>query len=408
MSTRVDELRGTRQDVWRRAMALAERAAGANRSFRPDEQDEYERLTDRIAAIDEQLDASAERADRNRQTERKYAFLDSAPAPRSSLTGLFGGGGHDELRGFLRGEGPRIFELAPSPVDVRAIQQRALSTAVGSEGGDTVPRDFYAQLVEHLVAASPIMRVATVLRTDGGNPMPVPKTTAHSSASIVTEGSAITESDPAFGQVTFGGHKYGTFVQISRELLDDNGVDLPNYLARETGQAIGLAFGSHAATGSGTNQPRGYATDATVGVTGGTGLPPTYDDLVDLHYSVIPAYRQSRSTVWMANDATIAELRKLTDDNNQPIMTPNFDGSQFSLFGKPVLSDPNVPDVASGAKSLLFGDFSRYFVRMAGGVRFERSDDFAFQRDLISYRALSRLDSALIDLTGAIKAYASA
>jgi hypothetical protein len=36
-------------------------------------------------------------------------------------------------------------------------------------------------------------------------------------------------------------------------------------------------------------------------------------------------------------------------------------------------------------------------------LRFERSHDFAFDRDVISFRGLSRMDSVVVDTTGAIK-----
>jgi HK97 family phage major capsid protein len=62
-----------------------------------------------------------------------------------------------------------------------------------------------------------------------------------------------------------------------------------------------------------------------------------------------------------------------------------------------------MPATALGARSVLFGDFSRYFVRLAGGIRFERSDEYAFNADLITYRALMRGDGALMDTTGALK-----
>jgi HK97 family phage major capsid protein len=47
---------------------------------------------------------------------------------------------------------------------------------------------------------------------------------------------------------------------------------------------------------------------------------------------------------------------------------------------------------------------SRYFVRLVNGIRFERSDDFKFQNDLISFRCILRLDGALID-TAAVKTF---
>jgi HK97 family phage major capsid protein len=73
-----------------------------------------------------------------------------------------------------------------------------------------------------------------------------------------------------------------------------------------------------------------------------------------------------------------------------------------------VHTDPNVAAVAVSAKSVVFGDISKYFVRMAGGVRFERSDDYAFNSDLTTFRAIVRADGLLVDQTGAVKVFTGA
>jgi HK97 family phage major capsid protein len=61
-----------------------------------------------------------------------------------------------------------------------------------------------------------------------------------------------------------------------------------------------------------------------------------------------------------------------------------------------------MPATAVNAKSVVFGDFSRYFVRLVGGVG-SSGDEYAFNADLITYRALLRGDGALMDTTGAVK-----
>jgi len=70
-----------------------------------------------------------------------------------------------------------------------------------------------------------------------------------------------------------------------------------------------------------------------------------------------------------------------------------------------LVADPFMPAMATSAKSIAFGDFSQFFVRLVGGVRFERSDDFAFGSDLVTFRAILRGDGTLVDRTGAIKMY---
>jgi HK97 family phage major capsid protein len=69
------------------------------------------------------------------------------------------------------------------------------------------------------------------------------------------------------------------------------------------------------------------------------------------------------------------------------------------LLGKPLVADPFMPATAAVANNwpIAFGDFSQYFVRMVGGVRFERSDDFAFGTDLVSFRAIIRADGQLMN-----------
>ena len=102
-------------------------------------------------------------------------------------------------------------------------------------------------------------------------------------------------------------------------------------------------------------------------------------------------------------DSTLATARKLKDTTNQYLWAPGLAGAGDTILGKPVVTDPNVAAVALSAKSLAFGDLSAYYVRLAGGIRFERSDDFAFQSDLVTFRCIVRGDGILVDQSGAVK-----
>jgi HK97 family phage major capsid protein len=62
-----------------------------------------------------------------------------------------------------------------------------------------------------------------------------------------------------------------------------------------------------------------------------------------------------------------------------------------------------MPAATTGLKSVLFGDLSACGVRCSGPVRFERSDDFAFQNDLATFRCAVRADGRMLDTSGAIK-----
>ncbi|MGP4048777.1 phage major capsid protein [Streptomyces sp. 2A115] len=399
MSSYIKAIQERRANVWEQAKELLDTAEGEKRELSAEEEAKYQAFNADLDKIDARVKDLTEAEQRAKDAEAAFAGLLAKPQEQARK-------GHEdtELRRFARGE-LRSIEVCPEgPVNFRD-----LTKGTATAGGNTVPTTFYNQLIAHLIEVSGVMMAGpTVLNTASGENIEVPTTTAHSSAAIVAEGGTIGESDPAFAKRTLGAHKYGTLIQVSRELTTDTGVDLEGYLAMQAGRALGNAFGAHAVTGTGTGQPTGIVTSASTGKTGGAGVAGAFtaDDLIDLFFSVIAPYRNSTSCGWMMRDATMAAARKLKDLNGQYLWQPSLQvGVPDTLLAKPVHTDPTVAAVALGAKSVVFGDFSAYFVRMAGGVRFERSDEFAFNSDLVTFRALLRADGLTVDQTGALKVF---
>ena len=416
MSELVTRLRDRRANVWEQAKELADRAAEENRSFSGEEQRQWDEMNSELDALDSRIKSVLEGEQRAKATEEQFDAIHGAKrsdrqrqpvgvGARETATDGGSGSGDvgSELRAFLRGESGRTYTVSPS----HHTDFRSLVKANAASGGNLVPTDFYDRLVQHLIETSGVMQCnPTVLNTSGGETIQVPKTTAHYTAAIVTEASAIATSESQFGQVSLAAYKYGALFQISRELLDDNGVDLEGYLAQNAGRALGNAMGAHFITGDGNGKPSGILAGATAGITGATGQngAPTSDNLIDLYYSVISPYRASRSCSWLMSDTTVGKVRKLKDSGGAYIWQPSLVlGTPDTIMGKPVFTDPYVATAATGAKSVLFGDFSQYFVRLAGGVRFERSDEYSFDKDLVTFRALLRADGAMVDLTGALQ-----
>lgn len=404
MSELIKRLQERRANVWEQAKELLDTAEKENRDLTGEEESKYQALNADLDKIDQRAKDLVEAEQRTKDAEAAFAGLlakPQEPAARKDAAR------ESELRRWARGE-IRSMEVAKPD----GVAFRDLVKGTSTAGGATVPTTFYGQLMAHLIEVSGVMQAGpTVLNTASGETIEIPVTTAHSTATLTAEAAAISESDPAFAKRTLGAYKYGVLLQVSNELLTDTAVDLEGYLSMQAGRALGNAFGVHAITGSGTNQPTGIITSASTGVTGGTGVAGAFtaDDLIDLYYSVIAPYRNSPSAAWLMRDATLAAARKLKDSQGQYLWQPSIQvGAPDTLLGKPVHTDPNVAAVATGAKAVAFGDFSQYFVRMAGGVRFERSDDYAFANDLVTFRAIIRADGLLVDQTGAVKVFVGA
>lgn len=393
-----------RQNIWAQAKALLDTAEAANRDLSAEEQGSYDKMTGDLTSLRARID---------RMVERDQTDKDIAESLRSigiqSVDGQPGAGDlTDQFRDLAK---RRITEVNVSARDFgKALESRALAKGAAATGGATVPTLFYDRLVEHMIDSSGLMQLGpTIINTTGGETLQVPVTTSYgASGGLYAEAAAIGGTDPAFAQRSLGAYKYGQLVLVSRELIDDSAFDLAGFIAKVAGRNVGLSLGAHLITGTGTGQPTGVVTSATTGVTGAASVAGAFDadKLIDLMFSVTAPYRNSASAGWLVKDSTLGAIRKLKDGASRYLFEPAaIVGQPDSFLGKPIQTDPNVAAVALGAKSVVFGDFSAYFVRMAGGVRFERSDDFKFDTDQVAFRALLRADGVTADQTGALKVF---
>lgn len=396
MSDYTKRLLEQRANIWEQMKNITDAAVAEKRDLTAEEDANWSRANDDLRAYDAKIEDVIDAERRSAEVAEAFREIEAQPVVRQPAPVI------DELRSFLRGERASLTVEADTKF-------RDLSKGTATAGGNTVPTTFYGQLIEHLVDMSGVLSAGpTLLETTYGENIDIPVTTAISAGKLIAENTAIDESDPAFAKRTLGAYKYAVLIQAPRELVDDSGVDLEGFLARQCGWALGNAFGADLVTGSGSSKPSGIVQTATVGVTGEAAKAGVFkaDNIIDLYHSVIGAYRKSPSAAWLMNDATLGAVRKLADSNGQYLWQPSLQmGAPDKLIGKPVFTDPNVAAVAAGAKSIIFGDMSRYFVRTVNGVRFERSTDYAFNTDQITFKAVLRGDGLLVDQTGAVKVF---
>ena len=261
---------------------------------------------------------------------------------------------------------------------------------------NTVPKSFYDRVFDVARLAGPMLDVSEVISTTSGEDLTIPTLTGYSSAAIVAAAGTVAASEPTYSSITLGAFKYGFLAQAANELVTDAGFDLAGHLANQAGNALGYAINAGLTTGTGTVQPFGIATQAGSGITGSTGVTGGFsaDDLIDLAYSVDGAVRRLPSAGFMANGATIGKMRKLKDTAGNYLYQVGV-GYPDTFAGFRVVENPHVADVATGAKSVLFGDLNSYKVRVAGGIQVASSTDYAFNTDLTTWRFLLRVDGNL-------------
>jgi len=277
------------------------------------------------------------------------------------------------------------------------FEQRAIT---GSSTGAPVPTSFANFIVEVARLVNPLLEYATVINTTGGENLQIPSQAGFSTATIVSQGGTIAGSDPTFNAfTTLSAYKFSTLSQLSRELIADSGVDVISFLAGQFGNSLGYAIADKIVNGTGTVEPTGFLPVAGTGVTGSTGVTGAFtgDQVIDLIYSLDGSLRNRPSFAMLANATSIAALRKLKDTaGNYLFQVGDSKDRRDLVLGVPVIEVPAMPSAGTGVNSLAVGDLKSLYIRNAGGIQVDRSDDYAFANDLATWRATWRLDSALV------------
>lgn len=294
----------------------------------------------------------------------------------------------------------------------RGHEARALATTTGTFYPTTVA-DFVTVYERTL---NPMMDVSTVISTNSGNPLVLPRVTADVTAggSVTAEAAGKTEGDPTISTVTLGAFKIAHITIWSQELDDDEVIGLRQILANAISRPIGLGWGAFFTTGTGTTQPSGFLTTATNGGTangtasGGQASDTFFSalDAIDLFYGLAAPYRRNAS--WMVANSALAKMHKFRDANGSLIWAPSLiPGAPDTFLGRPVYENPAMTAVASATKSVAVGDFSHYVIRDVQPIRIDISDQYKFSTDQLAIRVVTRRDGVLVD-TAAIRYLVSA
>jgi HK97 family phage major capsid protein len=380
MSEYIKRQHDLRQAAWHEAKHLLDTAAAEKRDLTGEEEEKYQKIS-------AELDSRAQIIEQLRSDEERAARLDAVAAEiRTDEEPAGDDSDAEAIRALARGE-VRSFNF----------EKRDVLT---SSTGAPVPTSFYDQVILKARLVGPMLDVPTQMSTAGGEVIQVPSLSSYSSSSTVTaQGANLSESDPVFNSfVSLSAFKFGFLIQVSREMIEDSGVNLLGFLADQVGNGLGYNVQAALTTGTGTVQPNGIVTASAAGGTGGTGVSGAFtaDNLIDLYYSLDGAARLLPGIGWMMNGTSIGAVRKLKDTAGNYVFDPAADGNRRDLLlSVPVYENPHMASPGTGVKSVICGHLPSYMVRTVGGIRLDRSDEFAFNADLVTFRATMRVDGNL-------------
>lgn len=271
-----------------------------------------------------------------------------------------------------------------------------------SSGGYLVPDEYDARLIQGLTDENILRKLGTVIKTSGQHKINIAGTKP--AAAWVDEGEPLSFGDATFNQINLDAHKLHVAVKVTEELLYDNAFGLENYLIDQFAKALANAEEDAFLNGNGEGKPLGIFASTgggEVAVTTASSTAITYDEIVNLVYSLKRPYRKNAK--FILNDQTIATLRKLKDGNGQYIWQPALQaGEPDRLLGYEVLTSAYVPTIAAGAPVIAFGDFSYYNIGDRGVRSFAELKELFAGNGMIGFVAKERVDGKLV-LSEAVK-----
>lgn len=286
------------------------------------------------------------------------------------------------------------------------LETRAQSTTAAA-GGYLIAPEYLPELEKTLKDYSGVMQICRIVPTSTGANMPWPTSDATArKATIVAENAASTPTDFTFGQKALDAYMYRDMAAASLELIQDSAFDIGGFIQESFGESFGRGLNEHFTTGTGSGQPNGLVTAASLGTTAASATAFTRSELVDHMHKIDPGHRKSMSCGWMFHDLVLAAIKKLAlgSGDATPLWQPSIrEGAPDKLEGYPYWINQDMSSTfTTGQKLILFGDYKKYIVRQVLGFTIRRLEERFIDNGQIGFIGFARYDGELSN-TAAVK-----
>lgn len=377
---RVQELIEKRAKVWETAKNFVDTHEDKNGNLSAEDKETYSRMEAEI----EELTNSIERQQRAERREQELSKPVNSP--------ITGKPYKDEPQGEVKtGRASDEYKKAMLTALRSNFRQvsNVLQEGVDADGGYLVPEEYDHRLIDVLTEENIMRGIATKITTSGEHKINIAATKP--AAAWIEEGEALSFGDATFEQKILDAHKLHVAIKITEELLYDNAFGLENYIITEFGKALANAEEDAFLNGDGVGKPTGIFDKTKGGESIGTLTAALKsDDILDLIYKLKRPYRKNAS--FIMNDATLAQIRKLKDNNGQYLWQPSYQANEpDKILGYNIRTSAFAPTDA-----IAFGDYKYYNIGDRGSRSFKQLNELFAGNGMSGYVAKERVDGLLI------------
>ena len=237
------------------------------------------------------------------------------------------------------------------------LENRADANLTSGANGAIIPKTIAKKVIKKAYDMSSILSGATKYNTKGDLAIPVygADGDADITMAYADEFAELEGKVGKFTSVNLGNFLAGALVKVSKSLVANTDIDLENTIVNLMGEAVARFMEKECLIG--TSGKVAGLSGITLSVSASSATAITADDLIKLKNKVKKAFRKGAK--WIMSNDTLTAIELLKDGEDRFIfredMSGEFDGY---LLGYPVEVSDNMPEIASKANVIYFGDYS--------------------------------------------------
>lgn len=237
------------------------------------------------------------------------------------------------------------------------IENRADANLTTGNNGAIIPKTIAKKIVAKAYDMSTILSGATKYNTKGDLSIPVYGADGSTDISMAyaEEFTELESKAGKFTSVNLGNFLAGALVKLSKSLVNNTDIDLENTVVNLVAEAVARFQEKECLIG--TSGKVAGLSGVTLSVAAGSATAITAADLIKVKNAVKKRFRKGAK--WIMSNDTLTAIEMLKDGNDRLLfhddMTGEFDGY---LLGYPVEVSDNMPEIATKATVLYFGDYS--------------------------------------------------
>jgi len=406
---RSQELKIKRATIYANLKAMDDKLKKEGRTqMTTDEDIEFKRVYDDMSATDRAIEL-AESVERNDEALVTEAIKDKAPETRGEEQKIKV---RSAMRNYMAYGMAGLNEQERSIVQasqlIEGVSRANQSAVTANLGAEMVKEEYMNEFEKHMISDRGVMSAARIIRTNTGGDLPWPTVDDTAEEGVqLGEGVTMSSQEIATDGFTLKAWKFATgAITVPMELLQDDGYGFVSEIPQFGAERINRITNRLMTTGNGTTTCQGITIGAANSGVTITANTITRAKLIDLIHSVNYAYRSGGKGKLMFSDAILSSIIKLSigSSDDRPLWTAGMvNGAPAMIEGYQYVINDYMPSAGTADnRCIVFGDLSKYYVRLVQDYTIKRADELHIASGMIGFYGFARVDGRVAN-SNAIK-----